>query len=176
MNAKEIETIKKAITYFSKPVAIDFPRESGLILLHEVIGDTAGAEEIRQEIKNRLKEIQEKDKARQANAEKRTNIYDRWATQPGWFKEFFSGIAERLRYTVFAERKNWAIVKKEGGSVYLNRASGTKYFPTEYCLIKKSDRNCAGNGHQETLLKGRLKKGDEEKLMKALEDAEAKGT
>jgi hypothetical protein len=172
MTSKETDSIRKAIVEIKPGI---FPNGEALKILYGLIGDDAALSEI----KKKEDAFRQKELIRIEGFKNRESKFqlkrEQWNNSPKWFKRYYEGISERLGFSIFSESKNWAIVKKEGGTHYLNRGSGSRYFPTEYCLVRKNGRDYA-HSHQETLLKGHLKKGDEERLRKALADAEAKGT
>jgi len=171
MNSKETDNIKNAIKHIKTGV---FPNQEALKILYGLIGDDAALSEI----KKKEDAFKQKEIIRVQGCKNRASKYqiklDRWNNSPEWFKKCYEGISERFGYSIFAESKNWAIVKKEGGTAYLNRMSGTKYFPTEYCLVCKTNAGRATG--QEVVFEGRLRKGDREKITQRLADSENKGT
>ena len=171
MTSKETDSIRKAIVEIKSGV---FPNGEALKILYGLIGDDAALSEIqKKEDAYRQKEMIRVQGCKNRAAKYQIKL-DRWNNSPEWFKKCYEGISERFGYSIFAESKNWAIVKKEGGTAYLNRMSGTKYFPTTYCLVCKTNTGRATS--QEVIFEGRLRKGDIEKITQRLADSENKGT
>ena len=172
MISKEIESIEKAIKHIKTGV---FPNQEALKILYGLIGDDAALSEIKKkEDAFKQKEIIRVQGCKD-RADKGQIKLDRWNSSPEWFKKYYGGVSERFGYSIFAESKNWAIIKQEGGSCYLNRMSGSKYFPTKYCLICKTIAKDFGHSvGQEVVFEGRLRKGDKEKIKQRLTDAETK--
>ena len=167
MTSKETDSIRKAIVEIKSGV---FPNGEALKILYGLIGDDAALSEIqKKEDAFKQKEIIRVQGCKNRAAKYQIKL-DRWNNSPEWFKKCYEGISGHLGYSIFAESKNWAIVKKEGGTAYLNRMSGTKYFPTEYCLVCKTNTGRATG--QEVVFEGRLRKGDREKITQRLADSE----
>jgi len=174
MTSKETDSIRKAIVEIKSGV---FPNGEALKILYGLIGDDAALSEIQK----KEDAFKQKEIIRVQGCKNRASKYqiklDRWNNSPEWFKKYYGGVSERLNYSIFAESANWAIIKKEGHSSYLNRMSGSKYFPATYCLICKTSAKDYGHSvGQEVVFEGRLRKGDKEKIKQRLADSEAKGT
>lgn len=171
MTSKETENIKKAIEHIKTGV---FPNMEVLKILYELIGD----DDALSEIKKKEEAFKQEEIIRVRGCKNRANKgqakLERWNKSPEWFKKYYGGVSERFFYSIFAESKNWAIVKQEGHASYLNRMSGTKYFPTKYCLVCKTSARDCGHCVEEVVFEGRLRKGDREKITQRLADSEAK--
>jgi len=171
MNSKETDNIKNAIKHIKTGV---FPNQEALKILYGLIGDDAALSEIKKKEDAFKQEEIIRVQGCKDRADKGQIKLGRWNNSPEWFKKYYSGVSERFEYFIFAENEKWAIVKKEGHATYLNRMSGTKYFPTTYCLISKTSARNYGHCAEEVVFEGRLRKGDREKITQRLADAEAK--
>lgn len=174
MTSKETDSIRKAIVEIASGVA---PSGEALKILYGLIGDDDALAEIKKKEDDFKQEELIRAQKCKNQASKHLAIMERWNNSPEWFKKYYGGISEHLNYYIFAESENWAIVKKEGHSSYLNRMSGSRYFPAQYCLIdKKTATDFGHSAGQEVVFEGRLRKGDREKIVQRLKDSEAKGT
>jgi hypothetical protein len=170
VTSKETDGIKKAIMHIKSGV---FPNGEALKILYGLIGDDAALSEIKKkEDAFKQKEIIRVQGCKNRAAKGQIKL-DRWNNSPEWFKKYYSGVSECFGYSIFAESEKWAIVKKEGHATYLNRMSGTKYFPATYCLISKTNARNYGHCAEEVVFEGRLRKGDREKITQRLAGAEA---
>ena len=174
MTSKETADIKKAIWLIKKELV---PNGEALAILYGLIADEDSLAELKK-VEDAFKQKEAKRlQAYKDRTSKQQLKTERWDNSPEWFKKYYGGVSERLDYSIFAESTNWAIIKKEGHTSYLNRMSGSKYFPATYCLICKTSAKDYGHSvGQEVVFEGRLRKGDEEKIKQRLADSEAKGT
>lgn len=88
--------------------------------------------------------------------------------QPEWLCETVAGLVGNSKWRVFLEGKKYAIIVRAGHSSYLNRGSGTQYFPTEYVMVQKGANYW--HGIFDVVHKGRMnkaKRADLEKLLEA---------
>lgn len=91
--------------------------------------------------------------------------------RPEWLKDVSTGVAEGRSWEVFLDGKTHAIVKQPGGSSYIDRATGVKYFPVEYVLARKKDRDY-WTADIKSIWKGRLTKVGRRVIESALEEAD----
>ncbi len=69
------------------------------------------------------------------------------------------------------EGRRFAIIACPGHTEYVNRMTGTAYYPATYTLIEKGKDSW--HGRWKDVHKGRLKNVDREHLKKLLQEAEA---